>query len=1317
GLELPAVALPTLPEAQPPTVTLTASLPIEPPAEPEPVGPIPLVSLTPEPIYACPPEPIVLPTPSTTAPQIGAPEPIRLPEFSGTTRELDAAEPPIPPPIDLSEPPRAAPEWSELPPAPPVTLPVAEVHTPCEVEPAEPLAIRDVPTAVVEQQPMPDSTPALSLPRVEIPPEPEPSTVDLPVLETPPASVAAEIPPAEPPPLVAPDIVEPQVPAGEAPAPFMPAEPPSTELSAPPAEESIRATISLPPPSAAEPDRLPQVNEAPPQLTIAEPPAPPSPPEEPPQPPPLEIPSSAEPAASGPSLALDEVVAEIPLTVTTDDGQSLLLGETSPSSETAFALVIPPVEAPEQVSFVPPPPQLLEPMSIAPDLVHPAPANIEAPELNLVPTPEPLPPEIEIELAPRPVDTQDSTVVSGSQPETPVAPQSEPPASVEITATATLSPGQGPAAPSPSAFEPELTPPPLPANAPPLELDDSEVPLKLVPPRPRKTPGTRDSAGRAPWVADPAVPAQPSPFAAGAIAPGDPFVASPADPFTPSPAPASLDALEMAPGADPEALSGRNRPARDQRRADPAATRPARQVQQVAPAFVPSVPLATPLAPARSEEAIELEELRRRRLKWIPTMLLGSILLMAGAVAAIWHLFPVQQEVEAALRFEGFSSMSMVEQKALQAEQNALLRQDYVRKAAIRKLRELRPEVSAGFLGSPVAYDRVIMLSGWPDSRPGEFVLRYRGTDPADRYRLHALTQALFNDERTRRRIETARNERAAIRRLEEDIESNTRKLTELRKQIERERFLGENRPQPGQIEALETAVLSAERQWTDALAKLKEAQAEEARIEKLLSAARQNPPAAPENDPELSRLTQQLTDLQAEYRALQSRQSEQATLARQEIDEAMDAFQRQIEAARGRGGESPELAQYIASAENLQTTTRALLDEQLDRQQQQYQRLTELKRQLDEKAAARAAELRSSDPQLRELLDERELLRRQINAGVGAGIDRAELAPYEERLKLAESMIRAREEVLSSDPLYVDMITSLQKEIDQMQADLAANRRKIDEKLEELQKSFAASAPAVANLPEEQKQIALQVRQQLAAITAARQRYTEVLEADRRATEEKLNQMQGQIVALQSEIDTRKRILSDEFVNKSVTALTEALEAQRKVVEAAREAESLARAEFESKGRELRGLKDTVEALKNSDERMVRLIGEREQTEQFLKSLNDQLEFRRSNASTGLLEIRAPAEADVKVIAGEDRRLIYILSAVGVIVLLTSGSIWWTLHSAGKMEFVPATPEPLTGAAAAGNTLAAGAAGHDLAAVPARPGTSDGDDEQPAVV
>ena len=1036
--------------------------------------------------------------------------------------------------------------------------------------------------------------------------------------------------------------------------------PDPTPVPEPPAEavaqltaEPVQATTILPP----EPDSPPE--------TVALPEPPPSPVlETEPLPP-------AAPADMPPTGEAGDFTGDL-VEVSLDT-----------SAETAFAVVVPPLdETPVDLGLAP-----------------------DAPDAAAVPAvDEAVPPLPEPPSAPAPT----SNVAHDLGP-----------AALPVSS-------EGPAvaiAPPPTDFDPAgghtdigatiSLPPPLPPDAPRLTAaSEDETPNILIPPTPRRPVLIRDGFNRRgtrpPGPELLANAPAPSPFAGARGRSGVPTLGEAIDPFGESATP------EGEPVVTPMDLVRPDEPTPVER---PARPRPVRQGIQPRPTFAnagapalgatveglspaPGQPATLTAAGDDDDAEIDLHALRARRLRRIPTLLLTGLLLALLSAGAIWQFVPVYSNFETSVKFDNFQALSIVEQKNLQDEQRRLLRTSLFRVNAAKILRSQHPEVPPGFLDSPLSFERTIQQAYWREGNPAEFVLRHVGREDGDRLRLHAMATAVFAENQGK--ADAARRVRAAVKDLDEKVRAHARKLADLKQQIERERMLGESRPTPTQLSLLQSEATLLESTWNDALARLKDAEAEQQRLERALLAARENPAPPPESDEALKKLEQELTDLKARHQALLSAQSPQTASAREELDAAMEAFSRQIEAARGQGVESPELANYIAAAESLQKTTRELLDDLIARQQKQQQRLAELKARLDEQARKRIAELRAGDAQLRELTDRREILRRQVNAATGSdgGVPPEELATARENLRLVENLIKSREEVLASDPLYAEALASLQSIIDQTEADIAADRKRADERLDELQKSLAASSPAVAGLPEEQKRLTREIQAQLAAVADARRRYADVADLDRQSADAQLRQLQDRIASLQTDVDARRKQLAEDYASRSVAALTASLENHGKLLADAREVESTARTAFEEKSRALRAARDALAAGDASDDRLNRLINERQETEALLSTFNDQLQFKRQELKT-VVDVLPPAEQDVKVMRGEDLRPRYILVAVGSILACLAGLTWWTIHGSNRLEYAVRAPGG-AGASVPGGQVEASVASDTSAAVPA---------------
>src|SRR5439155_21589484 len=144
------------------------------------------------------------------------------------------------------------------------------------------------------------------------------------------------------------------------------------------------------------------------------------------------------------------------------------------------------------------------------------------------------------------------------------------------------------------------------------------------------------------------------------------------------------------------------------------------------------------------------------------------------------------------------------------------------------------------------------------------------------------------------------------------------------------------------------------------------------------------NPPGAPpppSNDAVLQQLQGELKQLNEKVGAVQDGRSDKAKSARQRLDAALAAFNKQIEQAQGAVKNNPDLLAYISSAQKLLGSTRELTDQLMKRQQDQYAQLSELKTNLNDKMLARRAEVWKKDPELLKLMDTKDIKSRQLSA------------------------------------------------------------------------------------------------------------------------------------------------------------------------------------------------------------------------------------------------------------------------------------------------------------------------------------------------
>src|SRR5204863_10129542 len=91
---------------------------------------------------------------------------------------------------------------------------------------------------------------------------------------------------------------------------------------------------------------------------------------------------------------------------------------------------------------------------------------------------------------------------------------------------------------------------------------------------------------------------------------------------------------------------------------------------------------------------------------------------------------------------------------------------------------------------------------------------------------------------------------------------------------------------------------------------------------------------------------------------------------------------------------------------------------------------------------------------------------------------------------KLIDNSIKARQDVLASDPLYVQEINQLQAAVEQQQKAIDDDRRSTDGRLVSLAKTFEQMQPAVDKLPADQKQVASAIQNRLNELSSARSAY-----------------------------------------------------------------------------------------------------------------------------------------------------------------------------------------------------------------------------------
>ena len=665
-------------------------------------------------------------------------------------------------------------------------------------------------------------------------------------------------------------------------------------------------------------------------------------------------------------------------------------------------------------------------------------------------------------------------------------------------------------------------------------------------------------------------------------------------------------------------------------------------------------------------------EARRKKLirRMVPVALVG-LLLAVGAWFAAWHFVPVVYDIQASVKFDNLNASDFNTQRIFRDSQLGTLRTEATRRGAILTLKDRFPQVEPGFLADPDSYLKAVNKAMWSNQQAGLLQLEYAGLDRSDdTARMLAVTLAIYraNGDLVLRSRDANRN----FNDINKIISRTENQVAELTDRIEKDR-LAIDRYQPEKLTAANVQLQNLDKAYQDAFAALKGAQAELQRLKKTspVAPATQAADGSPSpDDLELATIAKKAEDLSAKLNSARAERAELAKQARESLDSAYQQFQKQIEASQGAMQQSPELARFVDTAQAQLKTIRELTEDFIASQQREYQQLAEAKAKLDEKMQSRRADLWAKDEQLQELAGQREITIRKINAAKSDNLDKdAESLATE--LNLIESSIKGRQDVLATDSLYADVINTLQQLIDSKQKELLENRKKTDDKLNSLQKQFAASLPTVEKLPQEQQALAAEMKQRLGEIDSARRQYAAAADQASVENDVVIKNMSQQLASLQGDMEIRKQQILAAQNGVAVKQLTDQIAQKEKEVADLTIAKDQAEQSFfatQALVRELQTARSEAETAMN----------DRYEAQQQKSLLEQQLEQAKRDVVTkkkSVDEAITPIEptlADVLVLRESDRRQIAAISASGGMVLLTLLSVLWLAFAAAHANPFP---------------------------------------------
>ncbi len=750
-----------------------------------------------------------------------------------------------------------------------------------------------------------------------------------------------------------------------------------------------------------------------------------------------------------------------------------------------------------------------------------------------------------------------------------------------------------------------------------------------------------------------------------------------------------VQAPEVAPPITPVGLTGISRSADEWKPAEETAAaeeyqetaraKAARERRGISPdAFAPRRPSVSYSDQSQAED-ISPDAIRRARLRRVPILLVAMLVLIGAAGGGIYYFWPVKTRLEASINFKNFDNMTTHELRRFQDIQRGYLVDPGTRLTALEKLHQIDPKLSGGFLADLVAYQQAFLKNNsgaeWPESRKGVFVIHYLGDDEVgDAKRMQAVAAAMFDANRTL--LGDVVRTRQQIDDLKSSIAVKTTQLDDLTAKIKKERDFGEAAGDVQQHELdLKDQLAKLDKAWTDARAAVKNAQTDLDRLQEELKNTPTTAPTGkvdPATDVQLSQMNKKLAELSAKIAATKDSQANQAAEARKGLDSAMDDFQKQIATAQDAMKDNPQLKAYVEAAQKLQENTRSLVDDLIQRQQKSIAALTDLRQRLNEKMDSKRSETWANDEELKSLREKYEMYQRQYNAAVSSNLKK-EAENVKAELDLTNSLIKSRQELLGNDPTYADAIEQLNLMVDTQTKDIAADRKRTDEMLEEQQKNFTQLTPSVEKLPSEQKQLAEDLGKKLGAINDARKTYAKAIDDSNAQTQQALADMQKERNELQGQIDTRRAALASAN-QQTLTQQNDQLLAQRKAAVAAKQkeldgltkAEADARAALDAKDKEHRGALAAVDEVRMSNERLETAIEQKDAISRQLDQNKSDLDMR-SRQIRGMVEPLEPSEADIRILGKDDPRLKFTLASGGAILVLFTIWILVTLHSANR--------------------------------------------------
>jgi chromosome segregation ATPase len=274
--------------------------------------------------------------------------------------------------------------------------------------------------------------------------------------------------------------------------------------------------------------------------------------------------------------------------------------------------------------------------------------------------------------------------------------------------------------------------------------------------------------------------------------------------------------------------------------------------------------------------------------------------------------------------------------------------------------------------------------------------------------------------------------------------------------------------------------------------------------------------------DAGLAKLRAQLASLKEQLQAAQDEQSAGISQARADLENAAKEFDDQLSSASAVLDKNSKLKDFFDSANQSQAKVRELINTLLVDGEDFEKQLEDVHREVNDAIQHRQEEKWNADPQLRDLLAQLGTVRRQFNALSSTGnADPKQLDDLKKQVDNWQTQVDARKAQLPVDAGEVKVSEGLDKLSTSLKYKLQLEREQIDQVLNPMEKQLAGLDPDVAALPDNQQDVARQLRQRLDGLNAARKQYAQAIASDQQSPSDKVLSLQKQIDDVKSQLDS----------------------------------------------------------------------------------------------------------------------------------------------------------------------------------------------------